>query len=181
MSDKKYSFFFLDRDGVINTNGFVNTPQDFEFLPKSLDALRLLNERDKKVFVATNQGGIEAGFLTWETLREIHVRMKLAVMEEGGRIDEIYYCPHLKKECECRKPRPGMLLKAIEDHDLQGVKDECCFIGDWHTDWEAAIAAGIQPIAVASGREWENAQTDFLFKYKIPIYDHLLDAVTSLI
>ena len=129
MQPRTFDYWFLDRDGVINTNAFVNTPRDFEFLPKSLDALRRLNELGKKVFIATNQGGIEAGFLTWETLREIHVRMKLAIMEEGGRIDNIYYCPHLKTECECRKPKPGMLLQGLKDFNLQDAKDKCCFVG----------------------------------------------------
>ena len=149
-----FNYVFLDRDGVINTNTFVNMHSDFEFLPKSLDALRELHELSKMVFIATNQGGIEAGHLTEETLQSIHYGMEHYIQNSGGFIEKIYYCPHLKVPCECRKPKPGMLLQGISDYNLQDAKSEICFIGDWQTDWEAAIAAGIQPIAVASGRPW---------------------------
>ena len=181
MQHRTFNFFFLDRDGVINTNAFVNTPRDFEFLPKSLDALQRLNELGKKVCIATNQGGVEAGHITRETLREIHMKMCASVMEAGGRIDKIYYCPHLKTECECRKPKPGMLLQGLKDFNLQDAKDKCCFVGDWQTDWQAAIAAGIQPIAVTSGREWESEQGEFIIEHGIPAYPTLYDAVLALI
>ena len=178
MKHRKFDYWFLDRDGVINTNAFVNTPDDFQFLPQSLDAFRLLNDLGKKTFIATNQGGIEAGYLTEKTLHEIHGEMTLAVEAKRGRIDKIYYCPHLKTECDCRKPKPGMLLQGISEYNLQ--KDACCFIGDWQTDWEAAIAAGIQPIAVASGRKWESEQCEFIIEHGIPMYPTLYDAVLDL-
>ena len=180
MSRKSYNFFFLDRDGVINTNDFVNTPSDFEFLPQSLDAIRLLKGLAGLTFIATNQGGIEAGYLTEQALSDIHKRMNDTIIEAGGYIDEIYHCPHLKVECECRKPKPGMLLRGISEYNLQDAKDECCFIGDWHTDWEAALAAGIQPIAVSCGRSWTYEQVDFITKHEIPNYLSLHDAVLSL-
>lgn len=176
----KYNFFFLDRDGVINTNAFVNTPSDFEFLPQSLDALRLLNELGKKVFIATNQGGIEAGHLTEKTLHEIHKHMEDQVIAAGGRIERIYYCPYLSPECEYRKPKPGMIIEALNTYNLRHcAESECCFIGDWQTDWEAAIAAGIQPIAVASGRKWGDEQVEFIKAHGIPNYFTLHDAVLA--
>lgn len=175
---RKFSNFFLDRDGVINANGFVNTSSELTFLPDSLEALRILNNCGKKTFIATNQGGIEAGYLTEETLNEIHADMLLRIINSGGWIDKIYYCPHLHAECECRKPKPGMLLQGISEYNLQ--KDDCCFIGDWQTDWEAAIAAGVQPIAVACGRKWGDEQVEFLLTYGIPKFSTLYDAVLAL-
>ena len=175
--NQHFKYFFLDRDGVIFKNPFVNSPVEIEYIPGALQALKLLNEANKKVFIATNQGGIESGYLTWETLREIHTKMKLHIMEEGGRIDEIYFCPHYKKECKCRKPKPGMILKGISDYNLENAKAECCFIGDWTTDWQASIAAGIQPIAVSSGRKWTYEQVDFIKTHGIPNYFTLLDAI----
>ena len=176
----QYNFFFLDRDGVVNKNAFVNTPSELEFLPQVFEAFHLLNQHAKGIFIATNQGGIEAGYLTEETLQTIHKDIMDVVKRRHGRIDKIYYCPHLKAECECRKPKPGMLLQAISEYNLQDAKDECCFIGDWHTDWQAAIAAGIQPIAVSSGRKWGDEQVDFIKAYGIPNYFTLYDAVLDL-
>ena len=180
MRRKRYTYFFLDRDGVINTDGFVNTPDDFEFLPQSLDALRILKGLANLTFIATNQGGIEAGYLTEETLLEIHEGMKGEIIRTGGWINAIYHCPHLKAECDCRKPKPGMLLQGLKDHNIQDAKDACCFIGDWHTDWQAALSAGIQPIAVSSGRQWGYEQVDFIKTHGIPNYFTLHDAVLAL-
>ena len=116
---KKYRNFFLDRDGVINTNDFVNTPNDLQFIEKSILGIRILAEQNAQVFVITNQGGIEAGHLTKKDLHDIHVDMTQVIAKRGGRIDKIYYCPHLKAQCECRKPKPGMILEAISKYNLQ--------------------------------------------------------------
>ena len=175
-----YKYFFLDRDGVINTNGFVNTPDDFQFIDGSLHALRILTDCECRVFVITNQGGIEAGFLTEATLQEIHAHMRASVEAIGGHIDEVCYCPHLKVPCECRKPKPGLILNTLEKYNLHDALDECCFIGDYLTDWQAALNAGIQPIAVATGRSNAHECVDFLKENGIPIYENLLAAVVAL-
>ena len=174
--DREYNFYFLDRDGVINTNGFVNSVDDFQFLPQSLEALKLLKEMDKKVFVITNQGGIEAGYLTEGDLFDIHAHMMGEVIAHGGWIENIYYCPHLNDHYD-RKPNPGMINRCLTEYNLQNAKDECCFIGDWHTDWQAALIAGIQPIAVSCGRKWGKEQIEFIKKNGIPNYFSLFDAV----
>ena len=178
MSRKTYNIFFLDRDGVINANKFVNTVEDFEFLPKSLEAFQLLKKHRKPTFIATNQGGIEAGYLTEETLQEIHDTMRGEILKTNGYIHEIYYCPHLDTECECRKPKPGMIIKALEQYNLRHcAESECCFIGDHITDWQAAVAAGIDPIAVKSDRYWDQDAYRFMNEHKIPLYDNLYEAV----
>jgi len=177
---KKYNIFFLDRDGVINENRFVNTPEEFEFLPRSLEALRMLKNMRKTVFIATNQGGIEAGYLTEETLQAIHDQMLGEIIKTGGKIREVYHCPHLDTECECRKPKPGMIFKALETYNLRHTAEsECCFIGDHLTDWQAAIAAGIDPIAVKSSRHWDQEAYRFMNKHKIPFHYSLYQAVLA--
>ena len=174
--NREFNFYFLDRDGVINTNGFVNSVDDFQFLPQALQALKLLNDLDKRVFIITNQGGIEAGHITEQTLHDIHVHMIEHVNAAGGHIAKIYHCPHLNNHYD-RKPNPGMIERALNEFNLQNAKDECCFIGDWQTDWQAALAAGIQPIAVSCGRKWGDEQVDFIKKHGIPNYFSLFDAV----
>lgn len=179
---KEFKFFFLDRDGVINTNGFVNAPSDFEFIPRSIDALRFLNEFEKRVFVATNQGGIESGYLTEQTLYAIHACMEEQIHAGGGNISKIYHCPHFSTPCECRKPKPGMLIEALNTFNLRhAAESECCFIGDWITDWQAAIAAGIHPIAVQSGRAYDKDALLFIREHEIPVYADLYEAVTDLL
>lgn len=176
MIHKEFDVFFLDRDGVINVNRFVNTVADFEFLPHSLEALQLLHKLGKKVFVVTNQGGIEAGYLTEDTLADIHHKMCTDCTDAGGHIEKIYYCPHLT-DCDFRKPKPGMLLQALTQYNLQDAKDQCCFVGDHFTDWEADLAAGIQPIAVISGREWDETHWNLVIQHQIPYYFTLYDVV----
>ena len=175
-----YKYFFLDRDGVINTNAFVNTPDDFQFIGGSREALQILTDSECRVFVITNQGGIEAGYLTEATLHEIHAHMLASVEAIGGRIDAIEYCPHLKHPCTCRKPQPGLILKTIAEYNLHDALDECCFIGDYLTDWQAALSAGIQPIAVATGRAKAPESVAFLKENGIPLYENLLAAVIAL-
>ena len=175
-----YKYFFLDRDGVISANGFVNKPDDFQFIDGSLQALQILTDCDCRAFVITNQGGVEAGYLTEATLQEIHAHMTARVEAIGGHIDAIEYCPHLKHPCACRKPQPGLILKTIAEYNLQDALDECCFIGDYITDWQAALNAGIQPIAVATGRSKDPESVAFLKENGIPLYENLLAAVIAL-
>ena len=179
MTSKKYDIFFLDRDGVISENRFVNSPEDFEFLPKSLEALRILRDTRTTVFIATNQGGIEAGYINEETLQNIHNNILDEITKTGGHIKEIFHCPHLDTKCECRKPKPGMIIKALKKYNLQENRSKCCFIGDHLTDWQAAIAAGIDPIAVQSPRYWDKEAYRFINEHKIPFHYNLYQAVLS--
>lgn len=178
---KQYNHFFLDRDGVINKNAFVNHPSEFEFIDGALEAFRLLKDYGCQSFVVTNQGGIEMGYLSETTLLAIHAEMLKAIDAAGGGLDGIYYCPHLKVSCECRKPQPGLIEKAIEQHYLTRRRKDSCFIGDYITDWQAAEAAGIQPIAVKTGRYAESPKVaEYVAEHEIPLYDDLLAAVEAL-
>ena len=146
------STIFLDRDGVINENrsDYVKSWQEFHFLPGSREAIARLSQAGHRIIVCTNQAAIARGYVTKETVEEIHQRMIAGIAELGGVIEQVYYCPHGKDEqCACRKPRPGMLLRA---RDELGVDmNDAVFIGDSISDVRAAIAAGARAILVLSG------------------------------
>ena len=153
----KQTAIFLDRDGTINKyNGFVRTPDEFELIPGVASAIRRLNESGYLVIVATNQPVIARGETTVEGLNEIHNKMETLLGNEGAYVDGIYYCPHhphkgyegevpeLKIECDCRKPKPGLLLKAAEDFNIDLEKSY--MIGDTENDVLAGINAGCNTI-----------------------------------
>ena len=104
----------LDRDGVINHDSdlFIKTPDEWRPIPGSLEAIARLNHAGYRVVVATNQSGVGRGLLDITTLNAIHERMHRSLAQVGGRVDAIFFCPHsADSQCECRKPRPGMLLE----------------------------------------------------------------------
>ena len=177
---REFNYFFLDRDGVINENNYVNSPSDFTFIDSSLEAFEYLHKTGCDSIIITNQGGIEAGYLTEATLLEIHREMLSMITAAGGDIKEIYYCPHLEFPCECRKPKPGLIERAMKFNSLLHRKKDCCFIGDFITDWQAAEAAGIQPIAVKTGRYEEPEVAEYVAIQRIPLYENLLAAVHAL-
>ncbi|MDF2045892.1 HAD family hydrolase [Microbacterium sp. Kw_RZR3] len=111
---------FLDRDGVVNTRimgGYVRTWDEFHFEPGVLDALPVLARWAPRVVLVTNQQGIGKGLMTEADLAELHERMRRRIVEAGGRLDGIRYCPHLDADdCPCRKPRPGMAQDDLAEH-----------------------------------------------------------------
>jgi D-glycero-D-manno-heptose 1,7-bisphosphate phosphatase len=161
------SAVFLDRDGVINDKApegeYVTSWAQFRFLPRALEGLAALASLDVPVIVATNQRGIARGALSEADLADIHTRMLAAVRAASGRIDAIYHCPH-EGDCECRKPRPGMLVAAARDHGLQ--LQESVVVGDRRSDMEAAAAVSARGVLVTSSGEralpGEETATDLL-------------------
>jgi len=145
---------FLDRDGVINRKApdgeYVTRWSEFQFLPGALDGLRLLAESNLPVIVATNQRGIALGAMTEQDLADIHHRMSERISAAGGRIDAIYHCPH-DGGCECRKPLPGLFLRAAREHGL--VLGEAAVVGDRLSDMEAAAAIGATRVLVSPEAE----------------------------
>lgn len=144
---------FLDRDGTINRYvGFLRNIDDFELLPGVAEAIRQINERGYLAVVATNQPVIARGEVTVDQLREIHNKMETLLGNEGAYLDAIYFCPHhpdkgfpdevaeLKRECDCRKPKPGMLLTAAKDLNID--LQESWMVGDGKNDIEAGKDAG---------------------------------------
>lgn len=144
----------IDRDGVINRNldNGVMSWEAFEFLPGALEALALLKRRGMRVAVVTNQANVGRGRLTRAQLDEIHRRMAERVVDAGGLIEAIFVCEHTAEDgCPCRKPAPGLLLKAAEQLELS--LPDTFVIGDHESDVAAARAAGARHVLVLSGRQ----------------------------
>ena len=143
----------LDRDGTINQDSdqYIKSPAEWKPIPGSLEAIARLTQGGWRILVATNQSGIERGLFDMATLNAIHAEMHRAAAQAGGRIDAVFFCPHAaESNCECRKPKPGMMreIAARLDVKLAGVP----VIGDSLRDLEAAAAAGAKPILVLTGK-----------------------------
>ncbi len=141
---------FLDRDGVICYDvHYMRSPDQFALMPGVAEGIRRLNEAGFLVVVATNQSGIRRGYFTEEDLKKIHERMIQELSARGARIDAIYYCPCLPEEgCECRKPRPGMLLQAAKDLEIDLSKS--FMVGDKDIDALAGKAVGCYSIVISN-------------------------------
>ena len=123
----KKGAIFLDRDGTINEEmGYINHPDRFIVFPYVAESIRIFNELGLKVIVVTNQSGIARGYFSESLVKNLHESLLERMMIEKAKIDAIYYCPHHPKEgqegykinCNCRKPKPGMILKAVEEHEI---------------------------------------------------------------
>jgi len=146
------STIFIDRDGVINENraDYVKGWQEFRFLVGSKEAIAELTHAGHRLIICTNQACIACGLVSVATVEEIHRRMIAEIEQAGGHIEQVYYCPHSKDErCLCRKPRPGMLLRAR--NELGVDLNDALFIGDSITDVRAGLAAGIPTVLVLTG------------------------------
>ena len=144
---------FLDRDGVINENrsDHVKCWEEFDWLPGVLSSIRRLSQTGMPIFVVTNQAIINRGIATEETLGDIHGRMLGMIEQAGGRIDKVFYCPHDNHEnCDCRKPKPGMLKQAAQEFGVDLTRS--FLVGDSWTDIEAGLAVGASSILVMTGR-----------------------------
>lgn len=171
----------LDRDGVINEDSdeFIKSPDEWKPLPGSLEAIAQLSNAGWRVVVATNQSGLSRKLFDIDNLHAIHAKMHSMVNEYGGVIDAIFFCPHGPKDnCDCRKPKPGMLQQIAQRLriNLTGVP----VIGDSLRDLQAAQAVGAQPILVRTGKG-----TQTLYSAEgldgIPIYCDLKQAANALL
>ena len=147
----KFDTLFLDRDGVINKKlerRYVRNWQEFEFMPNALLAIKILSNKFERIIVVTNQQGIGKALMTIDELSVLHELMKKEIIENGGKIDKIYFCPHLEKEnCDCRKPAIGMIKRAIKDFPTLNLK-QTFLVGDSPSDIEAGERAGIKTVKV---------------------------------
>ncbi len=158
---------FLDRDGVVNEEiSFLHKAEDLRLIPKAAEAIALLNKEGVDVILVTNQPAIAKGLCTEEGLAEIHLKLSEMLAEKGAHIDAIYYCPHHPKDgpdeyrmaCECRKPKPGMLLKAQKD---RGIDMSLSFmVGDKISDIKAGKLAGCFTVGVKTGYGCNDGFTD---------------------
>lgn len=145
---------FLDRDGTINRKApdhdYVKTVDEFVLLPTVVEAIRALNEARRRVIVTTNQRGVALGRMSEGDLQRIHEHMVDRLAAEGASVDAIYYCPHHRDACDCRKPGVGMFLRAADEH--QDVRlDECAIFGDSEADMAAGSALGMVRVLVGDG------------------------------
>lgn len=155
---KKRIAVFLDRDGTVNDEAeYLGDAERLLVLPRAGEAIRLLNEKRIPVVLVTNQSGVARGYFSESTVNEIHERLKTILARDGAHIDGIYYCPHhpevglpeYRLDCDCRKPRTGMVKAAEKDLniDLSGSY----MIGDKVIDMELARNAGVKGILVLTG------------------------------
>jgi len=171
----------LDRDGVINedSDDYIKSPEEWEAIPGSLEAIARLNHAGVAVAVATNQSGIGRGLLTIDDLNQIHAKFQRALARVGGHVQGIFFCPHAPEAgCSCRKPAPG-LLRSIEQRFSLELAD-VPFIGDSQRDAQAALAAKAKPVIVRTGNGARSLR-DHPELAQYPCYDDLDDAVNALL
>lgn len=163
---RKQKAVFLDRDGTINSYvPFCHDPEVFQILPWAAENIRRINESGYLAIVVTNQPVIARGEMRFEDLEKMHCRMETQLGEQGAYLDRIYFCPHhpdkgfagevpeLKIDCECRKPKPGMLLKAAEELNVD--LSQSLMVGDSDRDVKAGEAAGVRKcIRVGTNEPW---------------------------
>lgn len=169
----KQKAVFLDRDGTLNKYiGFLRDIEGFELLPGVAEAIRKINESGYLAIIVTNQPVIARGEVSYDELHMIHNKMETLLGNEGAYVDAIYYCPHhphkgyegeiaeLKIDCECRKPKPGMLIQAAKDYNID--LSQSWMVGDSENDIKAGEAAGCKTELVS---EEGNNLLEFVNKY----------------
>ncbi|MCD8363299.1 MAG: HAD-IIIA family hydrolase [Lachnospiraceae bacterium] len=158
---QKQKAIFLDRDGTINKYvGFLRKPDEFELIEGTAQAIKKINNSEYLAIVITNQPVIARGEVTWKELERIHQKMETLLGEEGAYLNGIYFCPHhpdkgyagevpeLKVDCECHKPKPGLLLKAAKDFHID--LSQSWMIGDRDSDIKAGKAAGCRTALIGT-------------------------------
>ena len=149
---------FVDRDGtLLEEAGYLDRLERLAFFPFAIDAVRLLNRANYAVIIVTNQSGIARGMYGEPFVLETHAVIAARMQEGGARVDGFYYCPHhpdatvpeFKRDCDCRKPAPGLLMTAAREHDLDLSRSFS--IGDKWTDVAVGAAAGGRGILVRTG------------------------------
>ncbi|HMA30345.1 MAG TPA: D-glycero-beta-D-manno-heptose 1,7-bisphosphate 7-phosphatase [Casimicrobiaceae bacterium] len=171
----------LDRDGVINHDSeqFIKSPDEWRPIPGSLEAIARLNHAGYRVVVATNQSGVGRGLLDFATLNAIHDKMHRALALAGGRIDAVFFCPHTADaRCDCRKPKPGMLIEVGKRFSVDMTDVPC--IGDGLRDLQAAATVGAQPMLVLTGKG-EKTLRDGGFPKNTVIFPDLAFAASALL
>jgi D-glycero-D-manno-heptose 1,7-bisphosphate phosphatase len=156
---------FLDRDGtIIEEKDFIKTPVEIEFLPGSIEAIKLLKESGYKIIVISNQSGIGRGILTEEMVKKVNRSFIDRLKKENAEIDALYFCPHSpENNCDCRKPETGLIKRAMVEHKLD-LKD-AIVIGDKWSDVELGKNIGAKTVLVLTGygkKEAEKAKVSQL-------------------
>ena len=178
---EKNKAIFLDRDGVINEEvSYLSNPDEFKFIYGSIKALKILKKLGYLLIVITNQAGIARGYFTEEILHRIHQKMTKALKVNRISLDDIYYCPHHPNytgPCECRKPKPGMILDAVKKHNI--ILEESYMVGDTLGDIETGYNARCKTVLLLTGYGREEVKKIDKIKPNL-ICENLLDFAENL-
>lgn len=177
---------FLDRDGVLNQDPphYVHKIEDMVILPRVGDAIKLLNEEGWQVIVVSNQSGVGRGMYTQNDVYFFNNYLFYRIYKDsGGVVTDSLFCPHhpehgigeYKVDCECRKPKPGLILKAAKHHDID--LPNSWLIGDKRTDMEAAMAAGVRPILVLTGHGKEEVKKPGVSRVSNDLYSAVTEYI----
>ena len=165
MEQKKNIAVFLDRDGTVCEEvGYLSSVTQMQLIPRSGKAIRKLNERGFKIIIVTNQAGVARGFFPESILPALHAEMERLLREEGAHIDGLFFCPHHPTEgippyriaCDCRKPAPGLLLKAASKFGVDLTSSY--MVGDHLSDVECGQRVGAQAILLLTGHGREQLE-----------------------
>lgn len=181
---------FMDRDGTISEEiGYVNHVSRYRVFAYSAEAVRMLNSNRWIAVLVTNQAGVARGYFTEDLIGKVHSVLEEELDRGGARLDGIYYCAHhptvgeppYRLDCDCRKPKPGLILKAAADLDIDLTRS--WMIGDRYGDIELAHNAGVHSALVLSGYgrgDWENQSGGWKHQPEL-VAEDLLDAVKKII
>lgn len=190
MSLMKRPAVFIDRDGTISEEvGYVNHPSRFRVFPYSAEAIRILNESGWLAIVITNQAGVARGYFSEDVILKIHEQLERDLESGSARLDAIYYCAHhpsvgappYRLDCDCRKPKPGLIQQAARDFDIDIAAS--WMAGDRYSDVELARNAGLRSAFVLSGYgrgEWEYQRETWKHQPDM-VCENLLEAVKSIV
>jgi D-glycero-D-manno-heptose 1,7-bisphosphate phosphatase len=180
---------FIDRDGTISEEvGYVNHPSRYRVFPYAAEAIKLLNEAGWLAVLVTNQAGVARGYFSEDVIGAVHALLARELEAGGARLDAIYYCPHhpsvgeppYRFDCDCRKPRPGLVRRAAVDLDIDIAHS--WMVGDRYGDTELARNAGLRAAFVLSGYgrgEWEYQRGAWRHQPDL-VAENLLEAVVKI-
>ncbi len=175
------ALIILGRDGVINkeSDEYIKSPDEWQAIPGSLEAIATLSQSGYQVVVATNQSGLGRKLFTVDDLNAIHIKMNAILAQHGGKIDAIFFCPHTPgNHCSCRKPNPGLYNRISERLRVPLNKVFC--VGDQMIDIRAAQSAGGKPILVRTGEGQSEIDSGQVAE-GIPVYDDLASFVNEIL
>jgi D-glycero-D-manno-heptose 1,7-bisphosphate phosphatase len=181
---------FLDRDGTLSEEvGYVDHPSRFHLFPYSIEAIKLLNDSDVLAIVVTNQSGVARGYFPEEMVNAIYERLQRTLHEANAKLDAMYYCAHhptlgeppYRVDCECRKPKAGLIHSACNSFDIDLAKS--WIIGDRYRDVETGHNAGMRSALVMTGYgrgEWEEDRNSWKQQPEL-VCENVLEAVKSIL
>lgn len=186
----KQKAVFIDRDGTISEEvGYVNHVSRFRLFPYSATAVKILNENGWLAILTTNQAGVARGYFAETVIEQVHEKLTSELASAGAKLDAIYYCSHhptvgeppYRMDCDCRKPKPGLILRAVADFNID--LSQSWMIGDRYSDVEMARNAGVHSAFLLSGYgrgEWEHQRETWKLQPDL-VAEDLTEAVNKIV